>query len=151
MPDLQKWGGYPPNGGDVQCAWLLNRQGEPRPAIWTPDESEHGGSWEVPGLQAKVFPIWMQNQRWSYLQYLPVPDILPAAAGAGPSCPNCRKPAQFYPTSHLFVRNNVDYGPVWACQPCDHWTWCRRGTKEPNGPLLSSAERRAKMKRGRAA
>ncbi len=68
-----------------------------------------------------------------------MPEIAP------PTCPRCSAVAKFYPTSVLFYPNGADYGPVWACQPCDTWVGCHKGTNRPLGILANSMHRRAKM------
>lgn len=62
-----------------------------------------------------------------------------------PVCPYCGKPSAFYATSILLY--GVDYGPVYACLPCDAWAGCHKGTTRPLGrlaaPWLRLLKRRA--------
>jgi hypothetical protein len=51
----------------------------------------------------------------------------------------------------LFLRSSEslyhgrDYGPVYACLPCQAWVGCHRGTTQPLGRLADAELRRAKM------
>jgi hypothetical protein len=61
------------------------------------------------------------------------------------TCNYCLKPAELikhgepgYPYPH------VNYGPVWACRPCDAWINCYPGTENSMGALANADLRAAK-------
>jgi len=60
-------------------------------------------------------------------------------------CPYCNKPAKFYETSERFYRGE-DFGPVWACVPCDARVGCHKGTDNPLGRLATDYLRKLKMR-----
>ena len=69
----------------------------------------------------------------------PAPQRPPA-----PICPYCGRSAEFLPSSERLYHGR-DFGPVYACLPCEAWVGCHRGTTQPLGRLADAALRRAKI------
>lgn len=67
----------------------------------------------------------------------------------GRACPYCNEPAQFMESSASLYRG-TEYGPVWACLPCEAWVGCHPGTTKPLGRLADRELRRAKVEAHRA-
>ena len=65
------------------------------------------------------------------------------------SCPYCGREADFVAGSAQFY-SGVDYGPVWACDPCDARVGCHRGTTMPLGRLANRELRRWKSRAHKA-
>lgn len=65
------------------------------------------------------------------------------------ACPYCAQPAKFMPSSES-IYHGRDYGPVYACLPCEAWVGCHPGTQRPLG-RLANAELRALKVRAHAA
>ena len=59
-------------------------------------------------------------------------------------CSYCNAPAVFHASSAA-VYGGRDYGPVWACTPCQAWVGCHGTTDKPLGRLANKALRQAKM------
>lgn len=62
-----------------------------------------------------------------------------------PSCPYCSSAAVFHPRSDSFY-NGHDYGPVWACVPCEAWVGCHPDSNRPLGIPTRSRTRKLKVK-----
>lgn len=62
-----------------------------------------------------------------------------------PDCPYCKKPSVFHQSSAV-VYAGRDYGPVYACTPCQAWVGCHRGTTAPLGRLANKELRVWKQK-----
>lgn len=62
-----------------------------------------------------------------------------------PICPYCEKPSVFFKGSDRFYRGR-DYGPVYACVPCDALVGCHPGTTKPLGVPANKALRQLRMK-----
>lgn len=62
-----------------------------------------------------------------------------------PVCPYCRGKAVLLRTSET-IYNGTDYGPVWACLPCEAWVGCHRNSRRfmPLGRLANAELRAAK-------
>jgi len=60
-----------------------------------------------------------------------------------PTCPTCNAPAEFLPTSERIYRGR-DYGPLWACVPCDTYVGVHEGTRIPKGTLATKPMREAR-------
>ena len=60
-------------------------------------------------------------------------------------CPYCTKPAKYLPSSATIYHGH-DYGPVYACLPCDAWVGCHPGTDKPLGRLADAELRAMKMR-----
>lgn len=58
-------------------------------------------------------------------------------------CQYCGRPAKFFASSAQ-IYNGRDYGPVWACLPCDARVGCHRGTQKPLGSLANAELRGAR-------
>lgn len=63
-----------------------------------------------------------------------------------PICPYCTKPAMFFASSARFY-HDTDFGPVWACLPCQAWVGCHKTSARhvPLGRLADAELRRAKQ------
>ena len=61
----------------------------------------------------------------------------------GSGCPYCAGKAVFLPSSATLYRGR-DWGPVWACLPCEAWVGCHPGTAMPLGRLADRELRQAK-------
>lgn len=61
------------------------------------------------------------------------------------ACPYCNAPAILHPSSAAFYRGR-DYGPVWACAPCEAWVGCHKGTNNPLGTPANATTRRLKVR-----
>lgn len=64
-------------------------------------------------------------------------------------CPYCRKPAKFHLTSEV-IYHGRDYGPVFACMPCQAWVGAHRDSLLPMGRLANAPLRRLKQDAHRA-
>jgi hypothetical protein len=68
-------------------------------------------------------------------------------APAAVTCPYCLNPARFMKSSEVIYRGR-DYGPVFACLPCEAWVGCHPDLRPlgrlANGPLRL-AKRRAHL------
>ncbi len=64
---------------------------------------------------------------------------------SAPVCPYCGAEAALHRSSAKFYRGR-DYGPVWACVPCQAWVGCHPGTSTPLGRLANKELRQAKMR-----
>lgn len=62
---------------------------------------------------------------------------------APPTCPYCGCVSVFMADSRG-IYGGKDYGPVYACLPCEAWVGCHPGTVQPLGRLADKALRRAK-------
>ena len=60
------------------------------------------------------------------------------------TCPYCGRPATFLPSTETLYHGR-DYGPAYACTPCQAWVGCHPGTTVPLGRLADAALRRAKI------
>lgn len=70
-------------------------------------------------------------------------STLAAKATTPPSCPYCKAPARYLHSS-AEIYNGRNFGPVWACVPCDAWVGCHSGTTKPLGRLADWRLRRWK-------
>jgi hypothetical protein len=64
-----------------------------------------------------------------------------------PTCPYCGDKAKLFKSSERFYGGR-DFGPVWACVPCEAWVGCHKNSKRnfaPKGRLANAALRKAKM------
>lgn len=59
-------------------------------------------------------------------------------------CPYCDSSAVFLESSESLYHGR-NYGPVYACIPCQAWVGCHRGTKQPLGRIANAELRRAKV------
>lgn len=61
-------------------------------------------------------------------------------------CPYCNQPAKHFADSRDFYRG-MNYGPVWACRPCDALVGCHKGGTgtTPLGRLANKELRQAKI------
>lgn len=64
---------------------------------------------------------------------------------SAPSCPYCGAQAQLFTSSARFYQGR-DFGPVWACLPCEAWVGCHPRTTTPLGRLADRELRRAKIR-----
>lgn len=62
-----------------------------------------------------------------------------------PKCPYCGNTARLFKTSEAFY-NGRDYGPLWACVPCEAWVGCHKGTFVALGRLANTELRKAKQR-----
>ena len=58
-------------------------------------------------------------------------------------CPYCEAEAKLIKDSSVVYHK--DYGPLWACLPCDAWVGCHPGTTKPLGRIASKELRDAKV------
>lgn len=62
-----------------------------------------------------------------------------------PICPYCNQNAVLYETSERFY-HGTDFGPLWACVPCQAWVGLHNDAKRtPLGRLANRELRQAKM------
>ena len=60
-------------------------------------------------------------------------------------CPYCNEQAALFQSSERFYSSGIDYGPMWACDPCDARVGCHKGTLTPLGNLADSETRKARI------
>lgn len=61
----------------------------------------------------------------------------------GKQCPYCGEDSKLTPSQEIYF--GKDYGPMWACIPCNAWVGCHKGTERALGRLANSELRKAKM------
>lgn len=62
-----------------------------------------------------------------------------------PDCPYCKKASTLYEDSGV-VYHGRNFGPVYACLPCEAWVGCHKGTTNPMGRLANKELRDWKRK-----
>lgn len=60
-------------------------------------------------------------------------------------CSYCGGAAALHEDSSQFYRG-TDYGPIWACAPCQAWVGCHPGTFIPLGRLANESLRKMKSR-----
>jgi zinc-finger-containing domain len=53
-----------------------------------------------------------------------------------PNCPYCNNPSVLFSESSRFYGGR-DFGPQYACEPCQAWVGCHPGTTKPLGRLAN--------------
>lgn len=61
------------------------------------------------------------------------------------TCDYCLRPAVLIRAGEPHYPYRRDYGPVWACPPCDAWCGCHEGTENALGRLANAELRQAKI------